>query len=184
MKWDFPIAVEIDGKEYKIRNNCDYRVVLDCIAALNDTELDMQYRIECALFIFYEELSGLNDTESAISEMFRIINYGDEEKESNTNKPQLMDWEKDFKHIAPPVNRVLGYDIRIPDRYTHWWTFLGGYMEIGESTFSTIVSIRNKKAKNKKLEKWEEEFYRDNRKIIDLPLSLTAEEQELLDSDW
>lgn len=184
MKWDFPVVVEIDGKEYKIRNNCDYKVVLDCIAALNDNDLEMKYRIECALFIFYEDSSELIDLEKAVREMFRIINYGEEEQETPDNKPQLMNWEKDFRHIAPPVNHVLGYDVRIPDKYTHWWTFLGGYMEIGESTFSTIVSIRNKKAKNKKLDAWEEEFYRENRKMIDLPLNLTAEEQELLNSDW
>ena len=57
-------------------------------------------------------------------------------------------------------------------------------MEIGECTFSTVVSIRSKRAKGKKLDKWEEEFYRENRKMIDLPQKLTAEEQEFLNSDW
>ena len=38
--------------------------------------------------------------------------------------------------------------------------------------------------KEKKLEKYEEDFYRENRKLIDLPLQLTAEEQALLDSEW
>ena len=53
MSWNLPISVEIDGTEYPIRNKCDYRVVLDVIKALNDEDLDMQYRIQCALFIFY-----------------------------------------------------------------------------------------------------------------------------------
>ena len=53
MSWNLPISVEIDGTEYAIRNKCDYRVVLDVIKALNDEDLDMQYRIQCALFIFY-----------------------------------------------------------------------------------------------------------------------------------
>ena len=53
MSWDLPISVEIDGTEYPIRNKCDYRVVLDVIKALNDEDLYMQYRIQCALFIFY-----------------------------------------------------------------------------------------------------------------------------------
>ena len=123
--------------------------------------------------------------EALVKEMFKVINNGAEETEQNTsNKPQLMDWQHDFKQLAPPISRILGYDVRTPDKYTHWWTFLGGYMEIGECTFSNVVSIRSKKAKGKKLEKWEEEFYRENRKMIDLPLLLTTEEQELLDSDW
>jgi hypothetical protein len=57
-------------------------------------------------------------------------------------------------------------------------------MEIGECTFSNIVSIREKKIKGKKLEKYEQEFYRENRKLIDLPHKLTAEEEEFLNSDW
>ena len=53
MSWDLPISVEIDGTEYAIRNKCDYRVVLDVIKALNDEDLDMQYRIICVLFFLY-----------------------------------------------------------------------------------------------------------------------------------
>ena len=36
-------------------------------------------------------------------------------------------------------------------------------MEIEEGTFSTVLGIRQKKAKGKRLEKWEEEFYRNNK---------------------
>lgn len=65
----------------------------------------------------------------------------------------------------------------------HWWTFFGLYMEIGESTFSTVVSIRDKKRKGKKLEKWEQEYYKNNKSIVDLHLKNTqrseAEKAEL-----
>ena len=184
MNWDLPISVKIDGKEYSIRNKCDYRVVLDVISALNDNDLDIQHRLHCALFIFYEDLSGCQSIETAIKEMFKVINNGDEEAEADGAKPRLMDWEHDFKHLAPPISRILGYDVRMPDKYTHWYSFLGGYMEIGECAFSTIVSIRSKRAKGKKLEKWELEFLREHRQMIDLPQKLTAEEQSLLNSEW
>ena len=82
--WSLPISVEIDGKEYAIRNKCDYRVVLDVISALNDEELEMEYRVECALFIFYEDLTGLKDVQTAIIEMMKIINLG---KEETTEEP-------------------------------------------------------------------------------------------------
>jgi hypothetical protein len=72
----------------------------------------------------------------------------------------------------------------MPDKFTHWWTFIGGYREIGECTFANIVGIRSKRAKGKRLEKWEEEFYRENKKMVDLPQKLTAEEEEFLNSDW
>lgn len=184
MMWDLPIEVEINGKSHPIRNKCDYRVVLDVICALNDTELTDEEKVKCALFIFYDDISAIDDFDTAIKEMFRIINGGEEQEENQEQKPQLMDWEHDFSQLAPPISRVLGYDVRTPNKYTHWYSFLGGYMEIGECTFSTIVSIRSKRAKGKKLDKWEEEYLREHRKMVELPRKLTQEEQDFLDSDW
>ena len=184
MIWDLPVAVDIDGKEYAIRNKCDYRVVLDVIEALTDDELEMENRVQCALFIFYEDLSGCKDFKKATSEMIKIINYDEQSNEVEDNKPPIMSWQHDFPQLAPPISRVLGYDVRTPDKYTHWYSFLGGYMEIGECTFSTIVSIRSKRAKGKKLDKWEEEYIREHRKMVELPRKLTAEEEEFLNSDW
>ena len=183
MNYSLPYSVNIDGEELKIRNKCDFRVVLDVIEALNDEDLTEQEKIQCALYIFYgEELTKISNYEEAVKQMFIVINGGEEETEQN-EKPRLMDWKHDFQQIAPPVSRVLGYDVRTPDRFTHWYTCLGCYFEIGECTFSNIVSIRSKRIKGKKLEKWEEEFYRENRKMIDLPRKLTKEEQEFLDID-
>ena len=50
--WNLPTTVEINGKELKIRNKCDYRVVLDVIAVLNDKDLDNDSKIRCSLYIF------------------------------------------------------------------------------------------------------------------------------------
>lgn len=179
MIWNFPTSVEIDGISHNIRNQCDYRVVLDVIAALNDQELEMEYRVQCALIIFYEDVASICNIDAAIQEMFRIINYGELEQ-IEQEAPQMMDWEKDFKTIAPPVSRVLGYDIRNPDKYTHWWSFLGGYMEIGECLFATVVSIRHKLRNGKKLEKWEQDFLKENRNMVVLPIKYSKEEKELL----
>ncbi len=184
MIWDLPLSVEINGEIHAIRNKCDYRVVLDVISALNDPELTEEEKIKCALIIFYEKTSNISDFETAVKEMFKIINLG-EEQEEQENKPKLMDWEHDFPQIAPPVSRVLGYSVRDANRYTHWYDFIGAYQEIGgECTFSTIISIRAKRAKGKKLDKWEEEYLREHRKMVELPKKLTAEEKEFLDSEW
>lgn len=194
MSWNLPISVEIDGTEYPIRNKCDYRVVLDVIKALNDEDLDMQYRIQCALFIFYgnDELDTKEkvlkafrtkeNTQIAINEMTKIISLGEEKEQDD--KPQIMDWEHDFSHIAPPINRVLGYSVRDENNYTHFYDFIGAYQEIGECSWANIVSVRSKRMKGKPLDKREREFYNENRKLIDLPHKLTDEEQEWLDSDW
>lgn len=191
MNWSLPTKIKINEKEYPIRNKCDYRVVLDVISALNDEELEMKHRIECALCIFYgksnenvkEVLETLNDIETATIEMLKIINLG-EKNEEEQPKAKLMDWEHDFPQLAPPISRILGYSVRNEENYTHWYDFVGAYMEIGECAFSTVVSIRKKRLKGAKLEKWEQEFYKENKKTIDLPQNLTEEEKEWLDSDW
>ena len=184
MMYSLPYHVEIDGERYAIRDNCDFRMVLDVINALNDVDLTEQERMQCALFIFYgDEIQNIANVEEAVRQMMIVLNIGEEEHEES-KKPSLMDWHHDFPILAPPISRTLGYDVRTPDKFTHWWTFVGAYMEIGECTFSNVVSIRTKRMKGKKLEEWEKEFYRDNKKMVDLPQKLTKEEQDFLDSDW
>ena len=183
MIWDLPLSVEIDGVSHKIRNDCDYRMVLDVICALNDNELTDDEKLKCALYIFYEDLDNCKDIEKAIDEMYKVISGGEKPKNRKENNPKVMDWEHDFPQIAPPISRVLGYDVRTPNKYTHWWSFIGAYMEIGECTFATVISIRQKKAKGKKLEDYERKFYFEHKDIVDLPLNLTQDEKEWLDID-
>ena len=195
--WDLPKTVEIYGKEYKIRNQCDYRVVLDVISALNDKELDEESQIKCALFIFYDDLSYLENLieqgkyeayqsiiKALCEEMMKIINIGEMPDKDEPSKPKTMDWEHDFNNVMPPINRVLGYSVRDENNYTHWWDFIGAYMEIGDCYFAQIVSIRSKIRKGKKLDEQNRQFYKEHKKEIDLPNTLTAEEQEWLESDW
>ena len=87
MMWDLPVSVEIDGKTHAIRNKCDYRVVLDVISALNDNELTEEEKIKCALIIFYENILDVDDFESAVNEMFKVINLGEEQSEEE-RKPK------------------------------------------------------------------------------------------------
>ena len=67
----------------------------------------------------------------------------------------------------PAVNKIAGFETR--GRQTiHWWTFYGWFMEIDDGLFSQVLSIRQKLAKGKKLEKWEQEFLRNNQKLCEL----------------
>lgn len=178
---DLPCFVDIDEKRYPIRNNADYRVILDCIKALNDERLSKLGRIECALKVFYGGIP--QNAEKALEKMFDVIKCGMEENENQNTQP-LMDWEHDFNLIAPAISRILGYDIRTPNKYTHWWTLIGAYMEIpSESFFGTILSIRHKKTKGIKLEKWENEFFTTHYKLINIPSKLAKEDREYLFSD-
>ena len=87
--WDLPIAVEIDGEEYKITNKCDYRMVLDVICALNDNELDDEQKIRTALYIFYEDIRPSQNLEKAIKEMYKIIAYAKNKRKIKNKSPNL-----------------------------------------------------------------------------------------------
>lgn len=160
--YSLPTTITSGGREYAIRNRGDYRVMLDVIAALNDFELEEDERAEAALIIFLEaDIYELPDIAQAAQQMCDFLSCGQEENERKRRQPKLMDWQDDAPMIVSGVNRVLGMEVRaLP--YLHWWTFVAAYMEIGESTLATVISIRDKTARGKKLEKFEKEFKRDH----------------------
>ena len=77
MSYELPIDVEIDGAKHKIRNGGDYRVILDVIAALKDEELSTAERVQCALYIFYENINEIDNIQAAIDGMMLFLNNGE-----------------------------------------------------------------------------------------------------------
>lgn len=168
--FELPTTITVCGKEYPIRNKGDYRMVFDCFSALTDDELDISYRVITALIIFLDGFDCLADiqdefSEDAITEavhqMYLWFNCGQEEATGVHTHKGVVDWEQDQQLIAGAINAVSHVEIRsLP--YLHWWTFMGYYYNIGEGAFSTIVSIRSKIKEGKKLEKYEQDFKRNN----------------------
>ena len=186
--WELPTSLEVGGKEYAIRT--DYRVILDILAAMNDPEIfepgmtEDEKKIEqtmTMLQILYIDFDSIppKDYQEAAEKAVDFIDCGI--KGDDKPKPRTMDWEQDAPIIAPEVSKVAGRDIRVGE--THWWEFFGYYLGIGEGVFNTIVSIREKRRKGKKLEKWEKEFYQNNKSLIDLKskkIERSEEEKEEL----
>lgn len=167
-KWNLPTSIELSGMKYTIRT--DYRAILDIFKAIGDKELSEQEKAEVMLKILYINWQEIprNHLQEALQKGKEFIDCGIEYGSTENRKGSvLMDWEKDSSIIAPAVNKVLGKDIRSV-KYMHWWTFMAAYLEISDCLFYRVVAIRQKKAKKKKLEKWEQEFYLSNKKMIDL----------------
>ena len=177
MIYGLPTSLPVNGKDYKIRS--DYRAVLDVLSALNDPDLDDTGKAQVLLQIFYEEWETIpqRDYQEAIDGFFEFLRCGEEEPKKKA--PKLMDWEQDFKYIIAPVNKIAGKELRSVE-YCHWWTFMSYYQEIGESTFSTIVGIRSKLAKGKKLDKSEQEWYRENKDMVDFKNKYSEQDLETL----
>ena len=143
-------------------------MVLDVFTVLNDVELSEQERILTSLIIFYtefdevEKLFACSEEEltALTEEMFNFFNCGQTSPGAKTDY-KLIDWDGDEQLITSGINNVAKVEIRSVE-YCHWWTFMGYYCAIGESPLSTVVGIRSKIVKGKKLEKYEQEFRRDN----------------------
>lgn len=184
MAYGLPKSVNIGGEDFQIRY--DYRVILDIFEAINDPDLNDEDRAIAVLQMFYPDFDRIEDYDAALKECLKFINGGKEE-EQGKKQPQLVCWGQDFPYIVAPVNRVLGeeiraveYDIEANAGGLHWWTFLSAYYEIGDCLFAQIVRIREKKAKGKKLDKSEQEFYKKNRDIIDIKRHYTEAEDDII----
>lgn len=194
--WSTPTWVEINGEKYDIRNRCDYRVILDTIEALDDKEEDSDFKLYCALNIFYQNpqklpnifiISDNKETQilnEAITKMMEIINIGNPVKKQQKNQPKIMDWKHDFKNIAAPLSHVLGYSVRDENNYTHWYDFIGAYSEIKECYWSEVIKVRGKIIRHESLDENEKKFYSSHKDDIDLPNTLSTAEEEWLNEDF
>lgn len=169
-----PHSVTVNGVERAIRT--DFRDVLNIIAAFSDPELENSEKVYVTLVVLYEDFDDIPevDYESAFKAAMDFIDHGI--KDDDAKSPRVMDWEQDESIMFPAINKVAGFETRSAE-YVHWWTFMGYYMEISEGVFSNVLSLRLKKAKGKKLEKWEREYWSANKAICVLKPKLTAEEQ-------
>lgn len=177
--WSLPTALTVGGREYRI--NADYRDILEIIAYLQDEDaLTGRY---VALALFYEGFEDMlrADYPQAMAELARFIDLG-EDPEEGTPPPKTIDWEQDRTVIVSEINKVAGLEVRsLP--FLHWWTFMGYFGAIGEGQLSTLVAIREKLRKGKKLESWEREYYQQNRSRVDFKRRYTAGEEQTL-SAW
>lgn len=181
--WELPTSINIDGTAYAIRT--DFRVVLDVLTAMSDPDLFLMdateeeksfVRMDTILKIMVEDYDNLplENWNEACKAVIEFIDCG--MADDGKRKPHTMDWQQDAQIIIPAINRVQGTEIRaLP--YLHWWTFLGAYMEIGECLFAQVVHIRQKKQKHQKMEKWEKDFYNQNKDIIDLKKKISEEQK-------
>lgn len=176
--WALPTNVVLDGVKYRF--NADYRDILQIIEHLNNPKHTEIVRWLIAMELFYEDPIPKQHQQEALEYLAKFISYG-EEKGKQHHK--LMDWEQDAQIIIGDINKVAGFEIR-NSAFLHWWTFLTYFYGIGEGMLSSVVSIRNKKAKRKKLEKWEQEYYNENKEIIDFHApaneEAAAEKQSIL----
>lgn len=173
--WELPVSLDVGGSAWDIRY--DFRAILDILRYFNDPNYEQDEKWLICLDILYKDFSVMPSQfwQEAGEKAVDFIDMGI--KDDGRPKPHLMDWEQDAPIIIPAVNKVIGRDVRsYPKGEMHWWTFLSAYMEIGDSLFSQVTSIRQKKAKHQKLDKQEQKWYQENKNLVDLKQKYTEEE--------
>ncbi len=165
---DLPKTLSVNGVAYDIKT--DYRTVLKTIMAFQDDELSSQDKAYVLLVNTYqhpEQIPG-EDMQEAYKQAMLFISYERQEPKAKKKNPKVVDWERDEGMLFPAINKVAGFEVRGVE-YLHWWTFMGYFQGIShDDTYGFVLSIRQKKAKHKKLEKYEQEFFNANREMVDL----------------
>lgn len=178
MDFKLPTTIEVGGRTHRIRT--DFRDILRILCAYNDPELEDSQKVYICLYILYPDFASIrrDDLEEAYRKAVEFIEAG--QSHEDAKRYTVMDWEQDAPIIFPALNKVAGCETRTA-KYIHWWTFIGYYMEISDSVFGHVLALRLKKAKGKPLEKWENEYWQNNKGICVLHPKLTAEEQAAKD---
>ena len=171
-KYTLPVQAKIGTQVYDL--HADYREILQIFAYLEDPELPEVLRWRIAVGLFYEQPVAETDMPQAMEYLADFLRCGEPESKPG---PKLLDWQQDAEAIIAGVNKAAGQEMRaLP--FLHWWTFLSWFHSMGQGQLSTIVSIRDKLRRGKKLESWEKDFYRENKARVDLTPRLTRQEQE------
>ena len=169
--WELPKEAVIGGKTYTLCT--DFRNILEIFSYLQDESYPEFLRWRIALALFYEEDVAEEDFLEAAEYFRQFVCCGQEENQNPG--PQLLNWEQDAQIIVSDVNKVAGREIRaLP--YVHWWTFMSWFHGIGEGNLATLVSIRDKLRRGKKLEVHEQEYYRRNKNQVVMRKKYSASE--------
>ena len=162
-----PKSLEVCKTSYAIYT--DFRDIIEICIALNDRDITDEEKAIILINNLYEcEMDELPDLDEALKKAMWFIDCG-QTYEGSDDTPSLINWEKDFNYVCAAVNLKVPNVLDIRDvEYMHWWTFLGYFAERGKCYLSTLIDIREKLAKGKPLEKWEQEFYQENRQDVDI----------------
>lgn len=171
-----PKSVEINGNTWAM--NTDYRNILTIFEAMEDDSLsssEKMYVLLTRMYVDFEKMPK-NDYKEAVRHATEFMESHD--RSDDKKNPRIVDWQKDEHMIFPAINAVAGCEVRAVE-YMHWWTFLGYFENIdNECLWSFVLSIRQKRARGKKLEKYEQDFYNRNRDLCSINRKVSKRKAE------
>lgn len=167
--WQLPTKAVLGGREFP--HESDFRPMLKLLALLGDERRPAISRWYTALAFFYREPVPKALEQEAMEYLAAFLSCGQQGRPG----PRLLDWQHDAGAIIADINALAGREIR-QEAYLHWWSFLSFFHGIREGRLSTLVGIRDKLSRGKKLEGWEQEFYLRNKDAVRLPRQESQED--------
>lgn len=174
-----PKSIKLGEKEYPIMS--DYRVGIRLMQMFEDPELTDSEKLFIAMRVIFKDavISGIY-LQEALEKTVWFLNGGDLNQTSSAgSQRRLYSWNQDLRFIIAAVDKTVGFSVR-GKAFFHWWDFLSAFSEVGESSFSTIVSQRLLKQKGKQTES-DIEWWADNADIAELRVQRSREEQDAVD---
>lgn len=170
-----PTALVVAGVPHSI--NADFRNILQIIIAFDAPELTDREKMYICLRRLYIDLDDISKDAYVDAYQQAVEFIACRMRTSDRKSPRTMDWLQDEQLIFAAVNKAAGQEVRaLP--FLHWWSFLGFFQSVDrDDTWSFILMIRQKKAKRKKLEPHEQEFYLANRDLCDLGPNVSPTQQ-------
>ena len=162
-----PQTLEVCNKPYAIRS--DFRDILIIISAYNDKDLSDQEKVFVCLNRIFKDFGTMpKDKDTYAAALKAATEFMECRLSSDKPSPKVVNWDKDEQLIFPAINKVAGMEVRaVP--YMHWWTFLGYFQAIDrEDLWGVVLTIRQKKAMGKKLEKHEKDFLAANHDLCSM----------------
>ena len=174
-----PTSLDVCGKTYNI--NADFRNVFHIFEAFDDERLSGYSKMKiCIMRLYTDEIpQGLYN--EAYCKACWFLDGGEACRSAKKESVRLVDFEQDETMLFAAVNAAAHTEVRAKD-FLHWWTFLSFYISLPpDSLYAQVISIRSKNAKKKPLEKWEKEFFKANKDIIELKKKYSAEQRAEID---
>lgn len=173
-----PTSLTVKGRDFAI--NADFRPCVNIMRIFERNDLTDSEKIECMVGILYKDEVPRRYLVDAAQEAVWFLNLGEDvQGKGNRGVGRLFSWEQDLKFIISAVDKSAGFSIRSKEFY-HFWEFMSAFFESGECVFNTLVHQRKLK-KTGKQTKADKEWWAENREIAELKMTLTQDEQEVLD---
>lgn len=177
-QWRLPETIELGGEEYEIRT--DFRVILDILKAMADPELSDQEKSQVMLEILYwdpEEIP-IEYLNEALEKGKEFIDCGITAKQKQSS---VNGWEQDSPILHRQSTKIRK---RHPFSGIHALVDVswGLYGDCGRAVQPGAL-YSPEESQRKETGKWEMEFYRNNKELIDLKQTVkkrSAEEEAAL----